>query len=123
MNATATTSRCEVCWLPATETPCSQRCRGLRATKAKVVADRASLIDAIVTGVRKLAPGTTECPGVLAQRILEGRGFRLDARDALLCLRELYFELRRAGRVRFFQKGRVVPPGKDDFRGPFRVAP
>jgi hypothetical protein len=86
------------------------------------MAERTSIADEIVTSVKQLAPGTTTCPGVLSEKILKARGYELSARDALTVLRECYLELRRQGKIRFFQRGKLIPPGKDNFRGPFRVA-
>jgi len=115
------TVRCEVCWLPGPQSPCSARCRGLKPTKRALCADRPGLEAEVRAAVASLRPGTTVCPGVLAEQIARGRGHALTARDALACLREVYFELRAARRLRFYQRGVLVPPGKDTVRGPFRV--
>ncbi len=114
-------ARCEVCWLDGPQSPCSARCRGLRAAKRTLCADVRGLEDEISRAVSSLRPGTTLCPGVLAEQLARGRGVELTASDALACLRETYFALRAAKRLRFYQKGVVVPLGKDTLRGPFRL--
>ena len=113
--------RCTVCHLPSAAPVCSERCRRMRKRRAAVDAIGARVDDDIVTAVRSLAAGTTACPGVLGERILRAHGLDVDARDALLLLRERLFALRAAGRLRFLQKGVVVPLGKRAFRGPFRL--
>jgi len=113
--------RCEVCWLDGPQSPCSERCRGLRATKRALCADPGAIEAEVLAAVSTLRPHTTICPGVLAEQIARGHGLALTARDALACLREVYFTLRIARRLRFFQKGVVVPLGKTTLRGPFRL--
>ena len=114
-------NRCDVCWLPSASSPCSERCRGLRRRKAELMVHRAEIGELVISELARLVDGATACPGTVCKRILDARGVVLDARDALLCLRELLFALRAAKRLRFFQKGRVVPPGKETIRGPFRL--
>jgi hypothetical protein len=93
----------------------------MRPRRREVDAVGPSLDDAIVAAVAALRPGTTACPGVLGEQMLRAHGFEVDARDALLLVRERLLTLRAAGRLRFYQKGVVVPLGKGAPRGPFRV--
>ncbi len=113
--------RCEVCCLYGPQSPCSARCRGLRASKRALCAEPARLEVEILAAISALRPDTTVCPGVLAEQIARSHGQDLTARDALACLRETYFGLRAARRLRFYQKGVVVPLGKETLRGPFRL--
>jgi hypothetical protein len=93
----------------------------MRKRRAEVDAIGPRLDEAIVAGVRALRSGAPACPGVLGEQVLRAHGLEVDARDALLLLRERLHALRDAGRVRFLQKGAVVPLGKRDLRGPFRL--
>jgi hypothetical protein len=113
--------RCTVCYLPSADPVCSERCRRMRRRRAAIDALGSHLDDAVVAAVRALPPGATACPGVLGEGVLRAHGFDVDARDALLLLRERLFALRDAGRLRFLQKGVVVPRGKRALRGPFRL--
>ena len=117
MNA----ERCEVCWLPASKFPCSERCRGLTEKKRQVRKLETALQQAVLLAIGNLPPSSTCCPGVLAERLLKEQQIVADARDSLALLREIYFKLRAGGKIRFLQKGVVIPPGKDFFRGPFRL--
>lgn len=120
MNAPATLL-CAVCALPSASPVCSERCRRMRARKREVDALGPALDEAVTASVRALRSGTTACPGVLGEAVLRAHGFEVDARDALLLLRGRLLALRDAGRLRFFQKGVVVPLGKASLRGPFRL--
>jgi hypothetical protein len=113
--------RCPVCWLETNKPVCSDRCRRLVATKRRLYDNRGELADAVVGAVRGLKPKSTECPGTLAEKLASKAGLTISARDALACLREIYFDLRAQGKIRFYQKGIVIPAGKEDFRGPFRI--
>lgn len=113
--------RCEVCWLFGPQSPCSARCRGLKPSKRALCADLPGLEAEVRAAIAALRPDTTVCPGVLAEQIARSHGQDLTARDALACLRETYFGLRSARRLRFYQKGVVVPLGKETLRGPFRL--
>ena len=87
-------SLCEVCWLPSPQPTCSERFRGLRKRKAAAMQHSSALSEVFVSHARQLAKEMTVCPGELSKRALEGVGIVLDARDSLLCLRELIFCLR-----------------------------
>jgi hypothetical protein len=93
----------------------------MRARKSAVAGDGPAIDQALMRAVSELRPGATACPGILGEQVLRERGFEVDARDALLLVRQRLLALRAAGRVRFYQKGIVVPLGKAAPRGPFRV--
>ena len=114
--------RCRVCALPARTAVCSNRCDGLKTLRNRVDAS-AELFDAqALARLRRQAKGDTWCPGTLSFEVLGELGIRVrDARDALSVCRARWLAMRGAGRVRFYQRGRLVPPGKDEIRGPWRV--
>jgi hypothetical protein len=93
----------------------------MRGRKREVDTLGPVLDEAVTAGVRALRPGATACPGVLGEAVLRAHGFEVDARDALLLLRGRLLALRDDGRLRFFQKGVVVPLGRTTPRGPFRL--
>lgn len=113
---------CKVCYRPGPEVICSRRCHGLNKIKAAL--DIAEVFPKILEELSQLDKDATICPGRLAKTVLDRLGFQLkEERDALSVLRESLFALREQGRLRFFQKNRLVPKGKGpmDIKGPFRV--
>ncbi len=113
---------CEVCYRPSPETICSRRCQGLK--KLKLSLDKARAQALIMNEVAKLKKDVTICPGKLSKLVVDELNLGCEEeRDALSLLRELLFQMRQEGKLRFYQKNVLFPPGKGamDIRGPFRV--
>lgn len=112
---------CRVCALPAVSSPCSERCHRLAAKKRVVDAKAAEVSQQIVEAIAQLRSGTTICPGDLAYRLTQSLGLPVaSARDALALMRSQYLRLRNERKLRFFQKGVVLPITKFP-KGPFRL--
>jgi hypothetical protein len=113
---------CVVCALPARKPVCSERCRGLRPLKAAADAVGPRFDAALLSLLRACPRGETLDPGATALRILSDLGAApRDARDALAVVRGRCLALREQGLVRFYQRGRLLPPGKTFVRGPWRL--
>lgn len=111
-----------MCALPARHAVCSVRCEGLKTLRNRVDASAEVFDSEALARLRRQAKGDTWCPGTLSFEVLEALGIRAsDARDALAVCRARWLALRASGKVRFFQRGRLVPPGKTEIRGPWRV--
>lgn len=114
---------CRVCALPSRGTTCSERCRGLRTLRRRVEESAAAVREALLKSLRAAPVDGGSEPGPLAFAVLRGLSVPVrDARDALAVARAEFYALRAAGRVRFVQRGRVVPPGRAFVAGPWRVA-
>ncbi len=113
---------CEVCYRPSEDSVCSRRCAGLKKLKAGY--DQGKAKELILREIASLAKDSTICPGRLSKKVLDELGTEVEEeRDALSILRELLFQMRKDGKIRFYQKNVLLPPGKGaaDIRGPFRV--
>jgi hypothetical protein len=113
--------RCSACWLPSEDFVCSRRCRTLIQVKEEIRMHWRELEREIISAVLLLRSQETLCPKTLAHEKLVAKGFSLEPQNALACLRELYFSLREKNKLRFYQKGKVIPKNTLVFKGTFHI--